>query len=900
MKLFVRKLFTFFSAIAMLLGAGTVANAATIPATLHIKVHYNRDAGDYAGYNLYLWKNMITGTDASVSANPDFATAPTDSYGPYVTADITGMTGYDNLGFIVRYSSTPGAWTAKDVTADRFMTNWDSSGNIEIWLKQGDPTIYTTAPVVTPPSPQIVSASFDDLRVINVRLNQAADLSALVNGGFTLSGGLEVASVQVTNGTTSAAKAVKITTTTDIPFGQSITLTQTGSDAAHSFGTKAVNVGLVMNSDGFNQAFTYEGDDLGATYTSGSTSFRVWAPLASAVSLQTWNASNLTNAGRTTTTMTQDVNGTWVVTLDGDQSGIVYMYSVTRNGQTVSVIDPYAHAVTMNGERGVVVDLRATDPTGFRNEVKPAFSGKNVDAIIYELQVRDFSMDSSSGIPAAHKGKYLAFTDNGTKYTWKQTTTDAKTKKKVTKTYSTATGVDAIKQLGVTHVELLPVYDFASGGSENAPTFNWGYDPQNYNVPEGGFSTQPGNPTARINELKQAIANLHAQGLRVNMDVVYNHVADAGSFSMEEITPGYFFRRDPASGDLLNGTGCGNETASERSMVRKFIVDSVVYWASEYHFDGFRFDLMGILDVTTMNEIRAKLNDIDSSIIMLGEGWNMGGLADNQKADQVNIQQMPGIAAFNDQIRDGIKGSVFNSGDTGWATGNGTRLADVLSGITGQTDYNPAVVSPIWTTLSPNQSVNYVEAHDNLTLADKIFASYSDSAAANSRANRFVASILYLAQGMPFQQAGQEFERSKGGNDNSYNASDSVNSIKYKLRVTHSATLNYYKGLISLRKQHPAFRMDTTAKLQSNLVISSKTPTYIGYRINGAGVGDTWSQIYVGHNAGTKARTVTLPAKSTWYVVVNDTAAGTYPLKVLKNTNSVSVAAGSTVVLYHN
>jgi pullulanase len=313
--------------------------------------------------------------------------------------------------------------------------------------------------------------------------------------------------------------------------------------------------------------------------------------------------------------------------------------------------------------------------------------------------------------------------------------------------------------------------------------------------------------------------------------------------------------------------------------------------------DGFRFDLMGILDVTTMQKVRTALNAIDPSIIVLGEGWNMGGLPESDRAAQINIDRLSGIAAFNDQIRDGIKGSVFSAGETGWATGNYGRANDVASGITGNVAYS-VLVSPNWTTNEPGQSVNYVEAHDNLTLFDKLNASTFGSRANKSALQRFTGSIVYLSQGMPFQQAGQEWERTKNGDENSYSSGDDVNMLKYKQRVTYATTYNYYKGLIALRKAHPAFRMQTTNQIKSNLSFISRSGSMIAYRLNGTSVGDSWKTIVVAHNAGKSAKSVTLPAKTTWYVVVKDDKAGTATLQTLKNVSSVSVAAQSTLVVY--
>ncbi|CAB4611494.1 unannotated protein [freshwater metagenome] len=622
----------------------------------------------------------------------------------------------------------------------------------------------------------------------------------------------------------------------------------------------------------------------------------MWAPTASDVKLATFESASSSSATATEYQMTKGVKGTWFVTLDGDKAGTIYAYRVTRNGEKVGVIDPYARASTVNGGRGVVVDLESTNPANW-SETKPAFSGRNVDASFYELHVRDFSSNASSGISAKNRGKFTAFTENNTSYSWSVTTTDSKTKKKVTKKYTTKTGLSAIKDLGVTHVQLLPIYDFASGGDETSPSFNWGYDPDNYNVPEGQYSTDPTNPTKRINELKQAVQAMHSNNLRVIMDVVYNHVANAGNFSYEQIVPGYFFRTDD-TGALLNGTGCGNEVASERAMVSKFIVDSVKYWASEYNLDGFRFDLMGILDVTTMQNVREELDKIDPSIIVIGEGWNMGGLPEDQRATQVNISKLDGIAAFNDQIRDGIKGSVFNADEKGWATGNTGRRGDVVAGITGNVAYSASVTAN-WITSDPGQSVNYVEAHDNLTLADKIFSSVNTNATTRSKLHRFASSIALLSQGLPFIHAGQEFERTKGGDDNSYQSSDATNSLKYKQRVTYATTLNYFKGLISLRKAHPAFRMATTSDVKKNLSFLNTSQTVIAYKLNGAGVGDKWGTIVVIHNAGKSTASVTMPGgKATWKVVVNGDKAGVATLATLKSITKVSVPAGTTMVVY--
>jgi len=552
----------------------------------------------------------------------------------------------------------------------------------------------------------------------------------------------------------------------------------------------------------------------------------------------------------------------------------------------------------------VVVDLSQTNPTGGW-VASPTFTSKTTDAasdaVVYELQVRDLTSNANSGAPTAHQKKYLGLTDTATSYAWQTKKTSiigGKYKTVVTK-YSTPTGVAAIKALGVTHVELLPVYDFnnlGEGGSETNPPFNWGYDPVNYNVPDGGFSSDATNPTTRIVELKQGIQSLHQQGLRTIMDVVYNHVSDAATFSEEQIVPGYFFRHNP-NGTLTSASGCGNDVNSEHSMVRKFIVDSVTYWAKEYHFDGFRFDLMGLLDVTTLNQIRASLNTIDPSIVMIGEGWSMGSAKD--PANQSAASRMPGIGFFNDQIRDGVKGSVFNSLEKGFVQGNNGVIDNVIAGVVGQTNHGGGT-SANWLSQNASQSVNYVEAHDNLTLWDKLNASMSgaNKAAKMLAADRQAAAILFTSQGMPFIQAGQEFLRTKNGDDNSYASPDSVNGLNWAARALNVSTVNYYAGLIALRKAHPAFRQSSDSAINANVKATADVKNVLKVVINGQALGDSWNQIVVLHNSNSTPVTVALPAKGNWAVSVNGSAAGTKTLATLKNVNKVTIPAMTSLVLH--
>ena len=686
--------------------------------------------------------------------------------------------------------------------------------------------------------------------------------------GVSITGGPKVLSVKALDGSATATTRVQLTLDSDATIGTDYTLSQ------KDFGNAKVTAGKIIESDAFNARYLYTGNDLGNTYTSSSTAFRVWAPTANAVSLLTYATAT---ADPTVTPMIASDKGTWVATLSGDQNGTIYDYRVTLGSTINDAVDPYVRAATANGLHGVVVDLSKTNPSTWKSS-KPAFSGKATDAVIYELHIRDLSMDSSGGIPTAHKGKYLALTDMNT------TTADG-----------TKTGVTAIKDLGVTHVELQPIFDYASVDELN-PSFNWGYDPQNYNVPEGSYSSDANKPAVRITELKSGIQSLHDQGLRVMMDVVYNHVFASQAFSEEKIVPGYFFRKN-ADGSLTNGSGCGNDVASERPMVRKFIVDSLKYWATQYNMDGFRFDLMGLIDLTTMQQVRAELTKINPTILIIGEGWDMGTLPDAIKSNQKNIDKLPGIAAFNDELRDAIKGSVFNASDNGFATGKTTASTSTQAGIVGNVFYSRSVLGK-WITTDPTQSVNYVEAHDNLTLFDKLTASIPNASAVKIESlDRLSASIALLAQGVPFMQAGQEFLRSKDGDSNSYKSSDAINSIKWSLRSKNASTVNYYKGLIAIRKAHPEFRFNTTAQVVKGLTFIKAPSGVIAYSLQGSAVKDSWGSTVVVHNPSAKAANIVLPSKGDWKIVVQGSKAGTKAIQTLKGASTVSVPAMSTLVV---
>ena len=563
--------------------------------------------------------------------------------------------------------------------------------------------------------------------------------------------------------------------------------------------------------------------------------------------------------------MKKSANGTYVFEKQGDCNGIYYTYTVVNHGEEQEAVDPYTKAAGVNGQRGMVINLAKTNPQGF--EMDGYRNPEHItDAIIYEGSVRDFTMDESSGV--FHNGKFLGLTEANT-----------------TNHFGEATALDYISGLGVTHVQILPAFDFETVDEKNQKAqYNWGYDPDNYNVPEGSYAVSPYDGAVRIQEMKQMVLALHSRGIGVIMDVVFNHTYRRDDSNLQKIVPGYYYRSDETG--YTNGSGCGNEVASDRPMVQKLIVDSLIYWAKEYHIDGFRFDLMGVLDIDTMNVIAERLKEIRPDIYLYGEGWNGGpsSLAEEKRAFKASAKKMPGIGMFNDDIRDTIKGSVFYDDHLGFVNG-GTHLENALRyGITGavahpQVDYD-AYGSRPWAK-EPGQSINYVSCHDNYTLWDKLSVSCPEASEEKKKAmNRLCAAIVFTSQGVPFIQAGEEFLRSKplpekkGFAENSYNMPDAVNSIKWDNIHEYPDMIAYYKGLMALRKAHPVFRMQSEAEMTQNLCFLSDTPeNVVAYLLKGKGADDTPENILVIFNGNDEEILYNLP-EGKWKILVDDKTAG--------------------------
>lgn len=604
---------------------------------------------------------------------------------------------------------------------------------------------------------------------------------------------------------------------------------------------------------------TYNGDDLELSADKQGAKFTLWSPEATAAQVLIY-PSDRNSSPTDTIMMSKGDNGTWKANFPGNNYGKFYTFRIQHDGKWLKETPGvWAKAVGTNGERAAIVDFSTTNPTGWENDKGPTIKSIN-DAVIYEMHHRDFSMHPSSGI--VNKGKFIALTENDTK-----------------SNLGDKTGIDHLKELGVTHVHILPSYDYNSVDETQLPsnTYNWGYDPLNYNAPEGSYSTNPADPSARISEMKQMIKALHDAGIGVVMDVVYNHTANNDDSNFSLTAPGYYYRYRP-DGTYSDASGCGNETASDHQQMRNFIVNSVKYWAKEYHIDGFRFDLMAIHDTETMNEVAKALKEINPSIFVYGEGWTAGDspLPVERRALKENVSKMDGIAVFSDDIRDAIKGHYSNAADRGFATGKPGNEETVKIGIVASTahpqvDYSKGNNSKFAYATSPKQIINYVSCHDDLTLTDKLAKSMPETSEADrQRAARLAQTIVFTSQGTPFMFAGEEVFRDKKGVHNSYKSPDSINAIDWSLKNKNAEQFRYYQELIKLRKSHPAFRMSTADEIAHNIVFDKvKEPNLISYSIKNNANGDKWSEIKLVFNGSDETRTVNIP-KGKWLIVAQD------------------------------
>ena len=598
----------------------------------------------------------------------------------------------------------------------------------------------------------------------------------------------------------------------------------------------------------------YEESDLGVIWSPEKTTVKIWAPTAQIVELRLFKDGEMCEAYHKTN-LQHSGNGNWSTILNGDYEGKFYTFRINDGDWLAETPDIYARCVGVNGKRGMIFDPQKTNPENWIADKGPRLNSFT-DAVIYETHVRDFSISENSGIK--NKGKYLGFTEENTK-----------TKNGI------ATGLAHLKELGITHVHLLPVSDFATIDEEKPfEKYNWGYDPQHFNALEGWYATNPFDGTVRIKEFKRLVKSLHDNEIGVILDVVYNHTYFAKESVFNQTVPGYFYRQK-ADGSFSNASGCGNEIASERSMVRKYIIDSLKYWAQEFHIDGFRFDLMGIYDIETMKAIRAELDKTVPGLFLYGEGWaaDQSPMPENMRAVKSNIQQMPGIACFNDDFRDALKGNHGLKKSKGFVTGLELREEAVKFGVIAATSHPQIVYDYVETTkhpwaAEPNQCINYVSCHDNYTLFDKLKMSLPKSTDEElGKMVKLAGALILTSQGVPFLHAGVDFCRTKNGDGNSYKSPDSVNQIQWERKETYHEVFEYYKNLIQLRKNHPAFRMKTAEEIRNHLNFCTQYQLgIVSYCIQGKEAGDSWEKIILIFNGQNKATLVTLPEGKFKYV----------------------------------
>ena len=845
-----------------------------------LTIYYKNDTG-YADKDVWLWYGSVAGRGYELH--------PCE-YGAKAMFNIPEAV--EEVGYLIRTNCVPGSTSWGSAIKD------GSKGNDRKIRMRGDTVIYTKAGDDNNYSSSDGGATLEEMKYLAL-----VDMWDLHKIKITASSGENIAASRIkltTKKEDGSAEDVKIasvvnnfvTVVDELDLSKPYTLEVDGFDDP-----APVVPSTYFGTPEFETAYSYNGNDLGVTIdkTGEQTIFKVWAPTASEVELNIYNNGTFGNARHFAMTGgTKSDNGVWTYVHDwktaaapltGDSlNGKYYTYTVTTSAGTNEAVDPYARSAGLNGKRGMILDLDTTDPENWTAGTYVNNGVENyTDAEIWEVHIRDFSKQISE-LKEEYRGTYLGFTVDGLK-----------------NKNGIPVGLAYLKELGINYVHLLPSYDYSSvDESDIDASFNWGYDPENYNVPEGSYSTDPSNGAIRVKEYKQMVQALHNAGIGVIMDVVYNHTYSIDS-NLNKVVPYYYYRYG-SDGNPSNGSGCGNETASERTMVRKYMVDSVTYWQTEYNLDGFRFDLMGVHDITTMQKIEKAVHENNQKAIIYGEGWTGGtvALSAAEQATLANLQKMNkgtgvnedgvnGVALFNDVIRDGVKGSTFDMNDLGYATGASTSYVEnILFGVTGSTyggGRTPFTkYKGSWSADNPTQVINYVSAHDNNTLWDRICTVYGEEEATLSKRvamNKLSAAIIQTSLGVPFMQAGEEMLRTKKDedgtyNENSYNAPDSVNNLKWDELSESSEqykTMQYYKGLIAFRKANPVLRATTVSsdEMGNYCKMVTRDKALLAFTIQTEAGGDKLLIIY---NPYETEKEVTLPAGN-WNLYINGTTAGT-------------------------
>ncbi|MDE6293641.1 MAG: type I pullulanase [Clostridiales bacterium] len=906
---------------------GDVEDTSPIPAgQVRITINYFRPAGDYGEWNMWIWPNGGEGKAYQFNKTVKIDGENWRRLTVTLPADLS----QDQVfGIIVR----KGEWASKDLDMDRFiLSNMFENNRVTIYLAQNREDIYFDAKTAfdAATSNTISVASFNNYKTLTImtgaKITKASHFK-VYDDADNMVAELNCATTTTYNNKNKALikfdKAVELSKVYRIVDDPAA-----GFNKEVNFVGRNINMSSLYETTAFKNDYLYDGE-LGVEYTAAASTFRVWTPVASALKLNIYDAGE----GGTAKTydMTKGEKGLWSTKINENLDGKYYTYSATVRGTTKEILDPYARSAGRDGVRGMILNLDATNPEGWNDAEKhntPTLNSYS-EAVIYEAQLRDLTIHESSGVSAKNRGKFLGLTETGTKV-------------KVGNVEK-STALDYLKELGVTTVHFQPLFDFATVKEDfNVATYNkagesnWGYDPLNYNVPEGSYSSNPADGKVRVNEMKQMIMALHNAGLQVVMDVVYNHVSSAQGSNFEALVPGYYFRTRP-DGSFFSASGCGNDTASEREMFRKFMVESVLYWTKEYKIDGFRFDLMGLHDIETMNKIYDELVKVNPDVMVYGEGWNLAGsgLDEEIAAIQTNADKMPNIAFFNDNIRDGLKGGVFDVTEPGFVSGAEGKDAVVYIGAVGSTSalsnelYKSMGKAPF--TIAPTQSVNYVSAHDNSALWDKLNASVNKDVDVLKAMNRLAAASVLSGQGPAFFLAGEEMLRSKPVDksslvydevnkvwkdptndsrpekwmtnseyffsDNSYKSPDSVNAIDWTKRVENDDMIEYYKSLIQFKRNMPQFQYTTVEQIKEHIVIiETAETTNDGVAVYG--IKHEGTMIVIAINANATSAEIAVPTAN-FITVVNGAEINGEGLEGKNVTNGkLTVGAYSAAVLW--
>lgn len=753
----------------------------------NVILHYHRTDGAYDTWAMWMWADGVDGAEYLINGYDDYGAVFAYPLSTFFT-DVANA----KLGFIVK---SKGSWDKKDPDPDRFLTlstmTPDSNGNYEAWLWTGVTTVYASEPS----SPfSITSLSFTDFKTIRLesQYGTIASYEVLENNEVILNRTVE-----------GSSDSFDIVLDNEITLGNVYAVRVTLDDGSQF--TSNVDLSALYQSEQFTDRYEYDGDDLGATYTSEKTTFKVWSPFASKIVLRIYENGTPVSIDKdkgsdacTETEMVRGEKGVFSAEMAGELGGKYYTYVVYSNvwPDGHEIVDPYAKSAGVDGLRGMVVDFSKTNPDGW-DEYEKALPYDRKELTVYETHVRDITSSSTWGGSEANAKKFLGLSETGTTYTEGDTTVK--------------TGFDHIRDLGVNAVQLQPIFDQANDEVKN--DFNWGYNPLNYNVLEGGYSSDPYDGYSRIREFKSVVKSYLDNGINIIMDVVYNHVNSVNGQNFDTLAPGYFFRYT-SDGGLSNGSGCGNETASENTMFRKFMEDSTSFWLKEYKLGGFRFDLMALHDLDTMNGLTAKLKEINPNVCVYGEPWTGGSttLSGTKQASQANLAKYEGYGQFNDGMRDAlVKSGMSGYGESGFVTGSNATVQNIASGIIGRTH-----TSSTYAATDPDKTVNYVSCHDNFTLYDR-FTAYAETNgltiddSTKEKMNVLANSFVFTSQGTSFMLAGEEMLRSKGKDlsiaHNSYNAGDEVNQLDYSNLVKYPEMNAAYKKLIALKQDNSAFHL---------------------------------------------------------------------------------------------